>query len=438
MIPTEELENALKIATTHELHHHIPLMVHVIQSIADKKLSIEEAQQQITADFDLQNIAQQLSGKTITTSNTVVSFGENSQLGDFSVRDLAGRDIVNLNIALHFINSNTETPLRHPTSNIKQLTQKISPSSLIYLIIGTTIIVMILFSVGRLSTLYVYLFGENDKSTDQTIISSPTQTLETSNTSVKAVCDWRRLIPKEVLVRERPGISTSVVATLDQNTVVSVFCNSEEMLFGVSWNEIATASSRNTVIKGWIPSQDIGYPKVCTEIKIAIDGVFVRENPSMETPSILLLSKNDNVGVICDTEKTINQLVWVRIRAILTDGAIVMGWALSSDIVRKENVVIVEGHSVPKLGFTRLNINEEPTCITIQILGIASTNGWSVRVDGIPHLGESFVDTGFARVCGLAPQQEATISVFDATGSPINGGIGMPARGGDIFRANWR
>jgi hypothetical protein len=88
------------------------------------------------------------------------------------------------------------------------------------------------------------------------------------------------------------------------------------------------------------------------------------------------------------------------------------------------------------LRFVKLNENDDPTCISVGVRGVA-TNGWTFRVDGMRATG-TFDGAGNARVCGLAPRQEVTISVYNARGARVPGGQGVQSRGSAIMRAEWR
>lgn len=89
-----------------------------------------------------------------------------------------------------------------------------------------------------------------------------------------------------------------------------------------------------------------------------------------------------------------------------------------------------------RLRFVKLNENDDPTCISVAIRGIGA-GGWSFRVDGTGVVG-SFDGGGNARACGLAPRQEVTLTIFNAQGSPVRGGQGVPARGSAIMQGSWQ
>ncbi len=84
----------------------------------------------------------------------------------------------------------------------------------------------------------------------------------------------------------------------------------------------------------------------------------------------------------------------------------------------------------------KLNENDDPRCISMQIIGI-NTAGWSFRVDGMNLIG-NFDNAGNARLCGLNPDQEVTITVYNQSGQVVPGGRGVPAKGRAIMIGEWR
>lgn len=91
---------------------------------------------------------------------------------------------------------------------------------------------------------------------------------------------------------------------------------------------------------------------------------------------------------------------------------------------------------VARLRFRVLNYSDDPACISVQIRGIP-TRGWRFSVDGLNGLVGYFDNAGNARLCGLGPGQEVTISVFESRGERVRGGGGVPSRGGAIMYADW-
>lgn len=75
-------------------------------------------------------------------------------------------------------------------------------------------------------------------------------------------------------------------------------------------------------------------------------------------------------------------------------------------------------------------------CISIGISGV-NTSGWTLRPDGL-RTSASFSSTGDARLCGFAGGQQFTFTVFNRDGRQVQGGIGIPAREGEIFIGTWK
>jgi hypothetical protein len=89
-----------------------------------------------------------------------------------------------------------------------------------------------------------------------------------------------------------------------------------------------------------------------------------------------------------------------------------------------------------KLWVRKLNEDDQPGCISMRITGV-NTRGWSFGVDGMNLVGR-FDNAGNARLCGLGPDQEVTISVRDRSGRIVPGGRGVPSKGRAIMLGTWQ
>ena len=89
-----------------------------------------------------------------------------------------------------------------------------------------------------------------------------------------------------------------------------------------------------------------------------------------------------------------------------------------------------------KLWVRKLNEDDQPGCISMRITGI-NTQGWSFGVDGM-NLSGRFDNAGNARLCGLGPDQEVTISVRDRSSRIVPGGRGVPSKGRAIMLGTWQ
>jgi hypothetical protein len=83
-----------------------------------------------------------------------------------------------------------------------------------------------------------------------------------------------------------------------------------------------------------------------------------------------------------------------------------------------------------------LGYNDAPGCISVSVKGVG-TAGWRLNIDGL-DLSAAFDSAGSARVCGLGDGQEVTISIVDGDGQHIQGGSGIPVRGGATLLGEWR
>lgn len=90
-----------------------------------------------------------------------------------------------------------------------------------------------------------------------------------------------------------------------------------------------------------------------------------------------------------------------------------------------------------RLRFVLQNYNDSRECISIRITGIG-TSGWYFQADGLNGIRGNFDNAGNARACGLRPEQEVTISVYNRNGIRMAGGAGVPTKGSAIMLAAWR
>jgi hypothetical protein len=88
-----------------------------------------------------------------------------------------------------------------------------------------------------------------------------------------------------------------------------------------------------------------------------------------------------------------------------------------------------------RLRFYKEGEFDDPTCITVQIRGIAPV-GWYFSIDGLDQI-KGFFNGQDARACGLGNRQEYTFTVKNRSGQPIRGGEGVPTRGSAVMIANW-
>lgn len=76
-----------------------------------------------------------------------------------------------------------------------------------------------------------------------------------------------------------------------------------------------------------------------------------------------------------------------------------------------------------------------PTCISVRVRFIDSS-GWYFKVNGL-NIEPAYFLGGDAQTCSLQPGQEVTFNIYNSRGNIVKGGEGIPAKGSDIFYADW-
>lgn len=101
MSDRNEILSAIGKALPEQYQARAIFLVDIIDRIINQQLPYSETRQIIEDNPSVLAILSMLSGKNINTSQSVVSFGKDSQFGDITIRDVSGRDIINitLNIA---------------------------------------------------------------------------------------------------------------------------------------------------------------------------------------------------------------------------------------------------------------------------------------------------------------------------------------------------
>lgn len=110
MINKPELRSAIEKVLTEEDLLWVDKIVEYIITVAMQ--SKDEISSRKITDEKLHSAIKRLENKQVVLADSVITFGQNNQTGDISIRDVAGRDIININI--HPITS------PHTTLGIKQ------------------------------------------------------------------------------------------------------------------------------------------------------------------------------------------------------------------------------------------------------------------------------------------------------------------------------
>lgn len=90
------IEKALKRSLPKSTKALIPELAKLLSQAANKELSPEEFQEAFINNNEVQALIKALSGKSISSEDTVISFGSENQFGDVTVRDVAAGNIVHL------------------------------------------------------------------------------------------------------------------------------------------------------------------------------------------------------------------------------------------------------------------------------------------------------------------------------------------------------
>ncbi|MEI8305478.1 MAG: hypothetical protein WCF99_00300 [Chloroflexales bacterium] len=96
MISTSDISRALQAALPPDQHVFAQRLAAILADAANGILSHEEARGQIATLPDAAALITSLAGQRITVDQNVLSFGKDSQIGDVSIRDVAGREVVQL------------------------------------------------------------------------------------------------------------------------------------------------------------------------------------------------------------------------------------------------------------------------------------------------------------------------------------------------------
>jgi tetratricopeptide (TPR) repeat protein len=106
-----DLEQVLRRNISPEHHRYIPLFAKLIVEIANGANPDSDVVAQFS-DPSYQALLLQLAGRSIEATDSVISFGQDSQLGDVTVRDVAGRDVTNFSLSV--VNTPAITQMRPP------------------------------------------------------------------------------------------------------------------------------------------------------------------------------------------------------------------------------------------------------------------------------------------------------------------------------------
>lgn len=96
--PTAAIATALYDAVPQELQDAVPSMVQALADATSGAIDREVLQKRLSGNPALVRILQLLAGKEIEGNGTIISFGSGNQLGNVTIGDVAGHDIVNVSL----------------------------------------------------------------------------------------------------------------------------------------------------------------------------------------------------------------------------------------------------------------------------------------------------------------------------------------------------
>ena len=95
-----DISTALIKHIPEEQKHHIPVLARIIQDVIESSSSPEETLSKLDSLEELYPLVKALIGKQITTPTALISFGEQSSVGDVTISEVAGRDVVKINVSV--------------------------------------------------------------------------------------------------------------------------------------------------------------------------------------------------------------------------------------------------------------------------------------------------------------------------------------------------
>lgn len=100
MYSADDIADALRPTVPAHLRDSIPLLSRLLADLASGALSDEDAKARIVSD-QLEPLLAALAGQRIDAGGATLSFGQGNQLGDVSVRDVAGGSIIHLTVNIY-------------------------------------------------------------------------------------------------------------------------------------------------------------------------------------------------------------------------------------------------------------------------------------------------------------------------------------------------
>jgi tetratricopeptide (TPR) repeat protein len=121
MVNLNELEQALSKIISHEYSTQIHKISQLLLQVLTNPSQVTAVSRFIERDIDLQMLVASLANQEIRIGDSLVRFGSNSQVGDITFRDLAGRDITHLHFNIRIVEQNSFLPAHQQFLRLGQM-----------------------------------------------------------------------------------------------------------------------------------------------------------------------------------------------------------------------------------------------------------------------------------------------------------------------------
>jgi hypothetical protein len=109
MTDVKVLEKALHEVIPSTQENYIPVVAKLLADIANGSVSIEELRDRISSDSNLSSALASLKGNQVQLSDTILSFGAENQVGDVTIRDITGKEPVNITLNIYIQEQKPQT-----------------------------------------------------------------------------------------------------------------------------------------------------------------------------------------------------------------------------------------------------------------------------------------------------------------------------------------
>lgn len=102
MSTAEQIAAALRAQVPPDLQADVDALAAVLEAVNTRRLSPDEARARLGENRALAPLLQALAGREVATASALLSFGAESALGDVTIRDIAGGNIVHLTVNQYY------------------------------------------------------------------------------------------------------------------------------------------------------------------------------------------------------------------------------------------------------------------------------------------------------------------------------------------------